>query len=139
MIRALNIGTMSPMKISISVALIILLAVIVLPSSTQMKPNIAPGEGLRLISFHAETNCRPDKSLVQHGMPAMPKDGPEGLTQWAVIIDELLSVGGYSKKSICKEPLRNEWYKWYGMPPATEEVSRSSDIRAAFICKNCPE
>lgn len=104
-------------------------------------------EGTRLTNFNVEAQCTPSRSAIMTGRFSIRSGthsipiggGVEGLTQWEVILAEVLSDAGYATGAFGKWHLGSEqgrlptdqgFDEWYGIPRTTDEAFWPSEPEA---------
>jgi arylsulfatase A-like enzyme len=98
-------------------------------------PNIdaLASQGMRLLNFNVEAQCTPSRSAfmtgrfsIRTGTYEVPIGGvPDGLTQWEVLLPQLLSAQGYATgmwgkwhlgSAEARLPSNRGFDEWYGIP-----------------------
>ena len=104
-------------------------------------PNIdaLASQGMRLLNFNVEAQCTPSRSAfmtgrfaIRSGTYEVPIGGvPDGLTQWEVLLPQLLSAQGYTTgmwgkwhlgSAEARLPSNRGFDEWYGIPRTYDEA-----------------
>ncbi len=95
-------------------------------------------QGLKFLNFNVESDCVPTRSALMTGRQAIrtgafqsvPAGLPQGLTQWEVLLPEVLSANGYATAHYGKWhlgdiegrlPNDRGFDDWYGLPRTSNE------------------
>ena len=104
-------------------------------------PNVdaLASQGMRLLNFNVEAQCTPSRSAfmtgrfsIRSGTYEVPIGGvPDGLTQWEVLLTQLLSTQGYATgmwgkwhlgSAEARLPSNRGFDEWYGIPRTYDEA-----------------